>query len=359
MKQRLLWKLLLINVVPVIAVIVLVIWLAINQLAADYFMTLMDKYDVSPTETHQMFLTAVHRYLVWATLAGLALALLLSYLLTRRVLRPLSQMSAITRQVAAGNFAERVAVISSDEIGQLGIAFNRMADSLEKLERLRKSMVADVAHELRTPLTNLRGYLEGLSDEVVPPSRATFHMLQQEVLRLVHLVEDLQQLAKADAAKAYLNKQPLSIEALVGQMLTLYQPNFHEKQITVHTRFAPDADPVTADPDKLLQALRNLIENAWKYTPLQGRVEIASSRGSNDITVRFTNSGPGISPEHLPFIFERFYRVDPSRSRDAGGAGIGLAIVKELIEAHGGRVGADSQPEETCIWFTIPAEGSF
>ena len=354
MKRHLLWKLLLINVVPVIAVIILVVWLAIDQLAADYFMTLMDKYDVSPTETHQMFLAAIHRYLLWATLAALALALLLSFLLTRRVLRPLSQMAAITREVAAGNFSERVGVVSHDEIGQLGLAFNRMADNLEKLERLRKRMVADVAHELRTPLTNLRGYLEGLSDAVVPPSAATFNMLQQEVLRLVHLVEDLQQLAKAEAANAFLTRQPLSLKGLTQQLLALYKPQFEGKAITIDTRFASDADQVTADPDKLLQALRNLIENACKYTPSNGHVTVAAERRESTVQVRFINSGPGISAEDLPYIFERFYRADPSRSREGGGSGIGLSIVKTLIEAHRGEVGAESEPGRTCVWFTLP-----
>ena len=354
MKRHLLWKLLLINVVPVIAVIILVIWLAINHLAADYFMTLMDKYDVSPTETHQMFLAAIHRYMLWATLAALALALLLSFLLTRRVLRPLSQMATITRNVSAGNFSERVVVTSHDEIGQLGLAFNRMAESLEKLEGLRKRMVADVAHELRTPLTNLRGYLEGLSDAVVPPSAGTFNMLQQEVLRLVHLVEDLQQLAKAEAAEAYLTRRPLFLEDLVKQLLVLYKQQFEQKAISVETRFAPEADSITADPDKLLQALRNLIENACKYTPANGSVTIAAERQDGNVQVRFINSGPGISAEDLPFVFERFYRADPSRSREGGGAGIGLSIVKTLIEAHGGEVGAESESGKTCMWFSLP-----
>jgi two-component system sensor histidine kinase BaeS len=354
MKNRLLWKLVLISVVPVIAVIILVIWLAIDQLAADYFMALMKKYAVSTIETHRMFLAAIHRYLIWATIAALALALLLGYLLTRRVLRPLSQMADITRQFAAGNFSGRVAVSSRDEIGQLGAAFNRMADGLEKLERLRKRMVADVAHELRTPLTNLRGYLEGLSDEVIPPSKSTFRMLQQEILRLVHLVEDLQQLAKADAAKAYLNRRPVALRDLIEQLLALCNPQLEEKEIDVATRFAPEADQVNADPDKLLQALRNLIENAWKYTPPHGRIDIATARVSDVVRVSFTNNGPAIAPEDLPFIFERFYRADRSRSREGGGAGIGLAIVKELIHAHGGQVGAESRPEKTCVWFSLP-----
>jgi two-component system sensor histidine kinase BaeS len=208
-KNRLLWKLLLITVVPVIGVIILVIWLAIDQLAANYFMALMKKYEVSPTDIHQMFLTSIHYYLVWASLAALGLAFLLSFLLTRRVLRPLSQMSNITRDIAAGDFHARVDVVTQDEVGQLGLAFNRMADSLENIEQLRKNMVADVAHELRTPLTNLRGYLEALNDKVIEPSPQTLKMLQEENLRLVHLVESLQQLARADAARAYLKLEKL------------------------------------------------------------------------------------------------------------------------------------------------------
>lgn len=353
MKQRLLWKLLLINV-PVIAVIILVIWLAIDQLAANYFMVLMEKYMVAPTETHQAFLAAIHRYLVWASLAALALAFLLSYLLTRRVLRPLAEITDITREVASGRFAARVEVNSQDEVGQLGLAFNRMADSLAQVEQLRKTMVGDLAHELRTPLTNLRGYFEALSDGVIPPSRETFQMLQQETLRLVHLVEDLQQLARADAAKAFLQRQDLSLPELVGQLLGLFRLNFEAKGIELSTAFAPGAETLNADRDKLLQALRNLLENACKYTPEKGRVSIQSELCEGGVRVSVSNSGEGIARQDLPFIFERFFRADRSRSREAGGAGIGLAIVKELIEAHGGRVGAESAAGQTRIWFSLP-----
>jgi len=353
MKRSLLWKLLMINL-PVIGIIVLVIWLAIDHLAANYFMVLMDKYMVAPTETHRAFLDAIHHYLVWASLAGLALALLLSYLLTRRVLRPLARMTEISGEVASGNFAERVKVSSQDEVGQLGRAFNRMADSLAKLEQLRRNMVSDVAHELRTPLTNLRGYLEALSDEVVPPSKQTFDMLQQEILRLVHLVEDLQQLTKAEAAGAYLNRQQLSLPEIVDQMLDLYRPVYEAREQTIETSFAAGANQVSADRDKLLQAVRNLIDNACRYAPVGSIISISSQRVDQGIRVSFSNSGPPIAPETLPLLFQRFYRVDPSRSRDAGGAGIGLSIVKGLIEAHGGTVGAESGPTSTCIWFTLP-----
>jgi len=355
MKNRLIWKLLFINIVPVIGIIILVVWLAIDQLAAKYFMALMNKYDVSPTDIHQMFLTAIHTYLIWATGAALFLAFILSYLLTRRVLRPLSQMTAVTREVAAGNYSSRVDVVTQDEVGDLGLAFNRMADSLEQVEGLRKTMVADVAHELRTPLTNLRGYLEALNDGVLPPSQGTFQMLQEEILRLVHLVEDLQQLAKADAARAYLNRQRFSLFEALNQMLELYRSNFEEKGISVATSFTENTEQITADRDKLLQAVRNLIENAWKYTHEGGKVTVATERVPEGIKVLFSNTGASISEENLPYIFERFFKADRSRSREAGGAGIGLSIVKELIEAHEGHVGAESSDKETRVWFIIPA----
>lgn len=359
MKNRLLWKLLLTNVVPVILVIFLIVWFAVDKLAANYFMALMDTYDVSPDEIHHMFITSIHYYLVWASLAALGLAIILSYLLTRRVLRPLSQMTAITKEIAAGKFSLRTEVTTSDEVGELGDAFNSMADSLEQIEQLRKNMVADVAHELRTPLTNLRGYLEALNDGVIPPSPETFSMLQQENLRLVHLVENLQQLARADAARAYLKKEEVHLGKLVEQMVELQRPNFREKNIELLTSVDSAGVRVMADPDKILQALRNLVENCWKYTPDGGRVSITIEKRETGVKVDFVNSGPGILEEDLPYVFERFFRADKSRSRggeDAGGAGIGLAITRELVEAHGGEVGAESHGGETHIWLVLPIQ---
>jgi signal transduction histidine kinase len=275
-------------------------------------------------------------------------------MLTRWVLRPLFQITASTRQVADGNYSERVKVVSRYEVGQLADAFNHMAENLEKIEQLRKNMVADIAHELRTPLTNLRGYLEGLSDSVIPPSKETFRMLEQEVLRLVNLVEDLQQLARADAARAFLDRRKLSLHELLEQIMDLYRPNFLEKEVEVLWHLDLGCEMVTADRDKLLQAIRNLADNAWKYTPRRGTVTISTQRSLGGVTTVFANSGALIAPNDLPYLFERFFRADRSRSRDAGGAGIGLAIVKELIEAHGGRVGAESDSSGTRIWFSLP-----
>ena len=354
MRQRLLWKLLIGHIVPVFAGIAYMVWRAIDRAATDYYGKIAGAGRIPPLAAHGEFLAAIQRDLLWGGVATLAMTLLVMYLVTRWVLRPLFQITAITRKVADGNYSARVNVVSRYEVGRLADAFNHMADNLEKIERLRKNMVADIAHELRTPLTNLRGYLEGLSDAVIPPTRETFRMLEQEVLRLVHLVEDLQQLARADAARAFLDRQELSLHELLGQIMELYRPNFLEKEISVQWRLEQGSERVTADRDKLLQAIRNLVDNAWKYTPARGTVTISARRSGEGIKTVFANSGAVIGEKDIPFLFERFYRADRSRSRDAGGAGIGLAIVKELIQAHGGTVGADSDQSGTRVWFTLP-----
>ncbi|HEY6871669.1 MAG TPA: ATP-binding protein [Geobacteraceae bacterium] len=357
MRQRLLWNLLIGHVVPVFVVIALIVWHTIERRGGDYYNVLVERYHVAPMEAHRMFIAAIHRDLMWGALTAMALTLLLTYLLTRWVLRPLFELTAVTRKVADGNYSERVDVVSRYEVGQLVEAFNHMADNLEKIEQLRKTMVADISHELRTPLTNLRGYLEGLSDAVIPPSPETFRMLEQEVLRLVNLVEDLQQLARADAAKAFLDRRQLSLHELLHQIVDLYRPNFQEKGIDVQWRLDPAGDQVSADRDKLLQAIRNLTDNAWKYTPRGGAVTIATSRSTDGIKTVFANSGAAVADKDIPYLFERFFRADRSRSRDTGGgAGIGLAIVKELIEAHGGTVGAESDDSGTRVWFILPDE---
>ncbi len=357
MRNRLLWKLLGINL-PVIAGVILVVWLAIDYLAASYFMVLMNEYHISPDEAHGIFVNAIHRYLLWASLCALGLAGALSILLTRKVLKPLSQMMAVTGRLASGDYTARVRVTSNDEVGRLGIAFNRMADSLQKIEQLRKTMVADAAHELRTPLTNVRGYLEALHDGVIPPSEETFAMLQAEILRLVNLSEDLLSLARADAASLDLQPQRFSLRQLVDEVLAFNRFRFEDKQLAVHSDFADGVDEILADRDKIQQAVRNLVDNAWQYTPVGGRFLVSVQRISEGIRVMFANTGAGIAAEDIPFIFERFYRGDKSRSREQGGAGIGLSIVKELVEAHDGRVGAESDAGETRIWFELPIRES-
>jgi signal transduction histidine kinase len=353
MKNSLLWKLLGIDVLA-IGVVILVVWLAIDYLAADYFMVLMDKYNISPTETHQMFLDAAHRYFLWASLFALGLTGFLSLLLTKRVLSPLSQMTRITGKIAAGDYTERVRVTSKDEVAQVADAFNRMVDNLQRLEQLRRTMIVDVAHELRTPLTNMRGYLEALMDGVAAPSPATFASLHEETLRLVKLVDDLLQLAKADAARTTLQPQPLILSEWITQALEPFRNQFHAKGISVETAYAPGAERVLADRDKINQVIRNLLQNALQYTPSGGFLIIHTEQLSGEVKATFINTSEGIAEKDLPYIFERFYRGEKSRSRAYGGAGIGLAIVRELVEAHGGKVAATVGSGEVAISFTLP-----
>jgi signal transduction histidine kinase len=349
----LLWKLLAINL-PVIGAVIAVIWLAIDFLAADYFSELMQRYKISPSDTHQMFLDAIHRYLIQASVIALVFAVVLSFLLTRKVLRPLSDIAQVSRKVAAGDYSDRVDVSSEDEVGHLARDFNRMADALEKLEDSRRQMVTDFAHELRTPLTNVRGYLEALGDGVVEPSRETFDILQAEIMRLVRLVEDLNQLTKADAARAYIRREEVFLPDLVDQVLYLHRHEFESRRIAVEKRFADGAGRLTGDRDKLLKVLSNMVQNAWQYTPEGGRFRATLDHGPDGVTLAFANTGEGIAAGDLARIFERFHRGDTSRSRARGGTGIGLAIAKQLIEAHGGTIGAESEAGETRVWITLP-----
>ncbi len=354
MKSRLLWKLLSINL-PVIGLVILIVWLSIDFLAADYFSALMRKYNISPTETHQMFLDAVHRYIINASLLSLTLAVILSFFLTRRVLRPLYAMAEVSRKVSQGDFTARADIASNDEVGKFGLMFNQMADNLEKTENLRKTMLADIAHELRTPLTTVRGYLEGLADGIIPPAKETFAMLKEEILRLVRLAQDFQQLTRAEAAKAYLRREKIRLPHLVKRVIELHRHDFEAKGIRVSADLDSGVSTVLADRDQILQALGNLVQNARQYTPEQGEFRVRTEECENGVKLLFSNTCKNFSKEDVGLIFERFYRAEKSRSRESGGAGIGLAIVKGLIEAHRGEVGASYDGDVINIWFSLPA----
>jgi signal transduction histidine kinase len=338
-RSRLIWKLLGIFAC-VIALLMAMVWLAVDYLAADYFSVLMEKYHISPESSHAMFVEAIHAYLIWASIGGVAIAGILSYWLLRHTLSPLTTMTASTRQISSGDYSARVPVGSRDEVGQLAQAFNRMAGNLERLEGLRRELMIDIAHELRTPLTNMRGYLEALVDGVLPPTPENFKLLQTDTLRIVDLTEDILELAKADAARRDLNPVPLSLATVITAELKQIRQRFQTKGIQVTHDLAKDADRVMADPQMLAQVVRNLLENACRYTPSGGGLRVESHLRPTEMTAIFSNGVDHFDVEALPFLFERFYRGERSRSRAHGGAGIGLAIVKELVEAHAGTVTA-------------------
>ena len=349
----LLWKFLGINVI-VIGFVIIIVWLSVDYFAADYFVVLMDKYDISPVSSHKMFVSAVHRYLIWATVAAVLLAMMLSLLLTRRVLGPLTQMRDTTGSIAAGDYSHRVSVTSRDEFGQLAEAFNRMADSLQTMENLRKKLMIDVAHELRTPLTNIRGYLEALTDGVISPTDETYGLLLEETLRLGQLIEDILRLAQADAAKANQRIVSVLLEELINRVLDPFIPQFDSKQIILTTDFKSMDTIVKVDPQQMAQVLNNVLENALRYTKSGRTVRLSIERSSDEVRIICSNPADQLRAEDLPYIFERFYRGEKSRSREHGGAGIGLAIAKELVEAHNGTVGAEIVETEVRVWFALP-----
>lgn len=353
MKRYLIVKLLAVNLV-VVGFTVGVVWLAIDTLAAGYFVTLMEKYHISPEPAHAMFVDAVHRYLIWAFAGAVGLAVLLSFIMYRRILGPLTRMNTISGEIAAGEFSARVPVTTADEVGQLAGAFNRMAENLEKIERLRRSLMIDVAHELRTPLTNIRGYLEALNDGVLPPNPATLSLLQDETLRLADLVEDVLALARADAASGMLEPAPVDLKTMLEETMAAFLPAINKRELTIHLDGSPSTAIIHADRDRLSRILRNISDNAIRYAPTKSLVSISILEEADTVRVDFANPAVDILPDDLPYLFERFYRGEKSRSRHHGGAGIGLSIVKELVEAHGGKVHAELSDGIVHIGFTLP-----
>lgn len=292
--------------------------------------------------------------LVAAGLAGTA-AVVLTLYLARRILQPITALTRAARRMEDGDLSQRVHTKIHGEIGELAHAFNAMARSLSYNEELRRNMVGDIAHELRTPLTNIRGYLEALQDGVVSADNGTIDLIYEEVMLLNNLIQDLQDLALAEAGQLRYLKQPLALHSVVEQTVTMLQPGVSERQISLSACLPDNLPPVYADEKRVGQILRNLLNNAMTHTPEKGTIEVTACARKTEVEVSVKDNGEGIDEEHLTRIFERFYRVDPSRSRATGGAGLGLAIVKKLVEGHGGQVQVESQPGKgSTFTFTLP-----
>jgi signal transduction histidine kinase len=308
---------------------------------------------IGPPE--QGFLGSVNRSLGLAVLAAGAAVLALTLVLSRRILRPVEALTAAAERLAEGDLSQRVPVETRDEIGALGRAFNAMADSLARADGLRRNLVTDVAHELRTPLTNLRGYLEALRDGVAEPSPALIDSLYEESLLLSRLVEDLQELALAEAGQLRLARAPLALGPVLSQAAASAGAQASEKGLALEVAVTPDLPAVLADRERVGQVLRNLLQNAIRHTPAGGRIGLEAGAAGAAVEVRVRDSGAGIAAEDLPYVFERFYRADRSRSRTTGGTGLGLAIVKQLVAAHGGEVTVESAPGAgSTFTFTLP-----
>lgn len=300
------------------------------------------------------FVASVSRWLFLAALASGALAVVLTLALSRRILGPVEALTAAVRRMERGDLSPRVPVRSSDEIAELTRAFNRMAATLQENEESRRRLLGDVAHELRSPLTNLRCQIEAVEDGLLQPDAATLKSLHEETLLLGRLIEDIQDLALAEAGRLPLHKERVPAREALEGVAASFLPIAQERGVAL--RAESDGATVAADPARLGQILRNLVSNALAHTPEGGRVLLTAVRDGASVVFRVRDTGSGIAPEHLPRIFDRFYRADASRSRATGGSGLGLSIVKQLVEAHGGSVAAESEPEHgTEIRFTLPA----
>ena len=306
----------------------------------------------------EAFLAGINRALLLAAVvAGLA-AVLFTAGLSRRILGPVSTLTAAARRMEGGDLTQRVEVQSSDEIGELARAFNAMADGLTRLEDLRRNMVTDVAHDLRTPLSNIRGYLEALQDGVVEPKREVVDSLHEEAMLLNRLVDDLQELALAEAGQLRLERQPVAPADLVNRAMEAARAQAAAGGITLQVDLPADLSLVDVDPQRIGQVLGNLLSNALTHTPPGGEVVVAAQARESEVELSVSDTGEGILPEHLPYIFERFYRADRSRSRATGGTGLGLAIARQLVEAHGGRIEVESEVGQgTQFTFTLPVAG--
>jgi len=353
-RDRLLWRLLGAQLL-VIAIAVAISDTMITNLASQSFMQIMQRYHIDPTSVEHDFLATVHHVLLVSSIAAAAAAMLLGWVLVRRLVQPIGEMMVLSERIAEGDYARRITPRGPDELVRLAESLNRMAAALQRVEALRRDLVANIAHELRTPLSTLQGYLEALRDGVTPATPATLASLHEEVMRLVRLVNALHQLSQFDARMSRLRRTEVDVPVLARGVVAAYAPEFQRRGFVVHETYDPAGQHAHADADLLGQALRTLVDNVLQYAPDGATVTVRTAHTDHAVRIAVENTGEEIAAEDLPHIFERFYRGEKSRSRATGGAGIGLSLVQEIARAHGGDTGATSADDLTVVWLTVAA----
>ncbi|MBI3751947.1 MAG: HAMP domain-containing protein [Chloroflexi bacterium] len=328
-----------------------IVAIGVMRVGSDAFAAAMAAAGDSVAHAREMFDSSVSLVLVLAGVVASLGAVLLAMVLARRIARPIERLAEIAARTAEGDLRTTAPDEGPAEVRALARAYNVMVDRLAEQEAIRREFVVNASHELRTPLTNLQGYLEALRDGVLPPDPATFDSLREEVDRLGRLAASLDLLAGADPGRPL--PSDVDLAAVARTAADLAAPAFHRRSIALEV-IATGPVTVHARADELAQVLSNLLQNAVRYTPAGGRARLELETADGRAVVRVTNSGPGIPAPDLPRVWERFYRVEKSRDRASGGAGIGLAIVKRLVEEAGGNVGATSEAGSTTFWFALP-----
>jgi signal transduction histidine kinase len=286
---------------------------------------------------------AVSHYILWGALLAIVVAFLITYFLSRRISAPVKALTVAARQMGQGDLSQRVVSKDKGEMGELAQAFNSMAANLERDVQIRRNMIADIAHELRTPLSNLKGYLEAIKDGIIKPDSGAIRSLDEEANLLSRLVNDLQELSLAEAGELKLDCQIQDITRTLKQTVAARKTQAAAKGVSLSTDLPRKPPRVNIDVYRINQVLLNLIDNALAHTSRGGTITITAGKHNNWLQISVIDTGEGIPAKDLPNIFERFYRVDKSRTRTTGGAGLGLAIAKSLVEAHGGEIEVQSQ----------------
>lgn len=310
-------------------------------------------------QSEEAFLSSVHQSLLWVGLVIVIIGLLVSFLVARSITVPLRKLSSAAEKISKGDFAQKVEVKTNDEIGQLSNIFNNMASSLASNNLLRQHLFANITHELRTPLAIIQGNLEGMIDGVVVRDKEQLISIHEEAVRLNHLIRDLRDLSLAEVNRLELEKEAIDINHLISKNLLLLKPLTEEKQLVVECFMEENLPPVLADADRMSQVFYNILLNGVKYSEQNGFLKVTTNLQkegeSSFVKISFCDSGAGIAKEDLPYIFEHFYRGDKSRDRKSGGSGIGLSIVKQLVEIHGGKVGVKAnEAKGTTFIITLP-----
>ncbi len=275
--------------------------------------------------------------------AAAGVALVLGALLSSTLTRPLRELTLATKAMAKGELEQEVPVRTQDELGQLAESFNQMSTDLTRSQALRRQMTADIAHELRTPLSIILGHAEALYDDILPPTPDTFYIILDEAQRLQRLIEDLRTLSLAEAGELPLMRAPSSLNALLEKVFAGYAPHAEQKEINLELDVPQNLPSLELDTDRMTQVFGNLLGNALRYTPKQGLIKLSAEEKNDRIAINVYNTGQGIPAEDLPHLFERFYRGDKSRKRHDGGSGLGLAMIKSIVEGHNGRIWVESE----------------
>lgn len=294
--------------------------------------------------------------LLVAAFAALMAAVVVSLFVSRRIVEPLQELTLVSSRLAHGYYRERTSIESDDELAMLSQSINQLAETLDKTEQRRLGLLTDVAHELRTPLTTIEGYMEGLIDDVIKPEPRIFAMVHHEATRLKWMIEEMALLSRAEAGQLRVEPKTLFLEPLIEQVAEQFRPQMQAQEVTLKLAISPNLPDVYADADRIEQVLINLTANALQYSKANDSITIFARPEDLMMQVGVIDTGTGIAPEHLPHIFERFYRVDKSRARNSGGAGIGLTIARHLVYAHGGDIWAESDGigKGTTVRFTLP-----